>query len=96
MATKDSMARAYAAYVGLPLHEAKEDWDLFCDFMGDTLKSGEEFTVHGICSLGIEVQPDRQYRNPKTGEPVFTPAHYVPKIKFTPAFKKAVREIPVE
>lgn len=43
--------------------------------------------MQGIGRLGIEITPEKTYRNPKTGEPLVSPAHPIVKVFVSHALK---------
>lgn len=57
----------------------------------DSLKRGEEVSIHGFGSLGIHQRAARQTVHPATGEPVEVDARYVPKFNFGNALRMAAK-----
>lgn len=45
----------------------------------DSVKQGEEISIHGFGTLGLKYRAARQTKHPDTGESVDIDAHYVPK-----------------
>lgn len=57
----------------------------------EAVKAGETVgVIDGVKIEAVEI-PEREARNPKTGEPVVVPAHMRAKAKFTPKFKDAIK-----
>ena len=56
----------------------------------DSLKEGKGIEIRGFGSYRVKKKNARQARNPKTGESVFVPEHYVPTFKFSKDFKELV------
>jgi DNA-binding protein HU-beta len=56
------------------------------------LKDGNGIEIRGFGSYKVKKKNARQARNPKTGEQVFVPEHYVPTFKFSKEFKDMVNE----
>lgn len=73
----------------------QDEIDVIYKAMGDVvieaIKAGK--TVEVVKGLKVETVeiPEREARNPKTGEPVVVPAHMRAKAKFTPKFKDAIK-----
>jgi len=51
------------------------------DSMMDALVKGERIEIRGFGSFSVKSRPQREGRNPKTGEPVTIPAKRVPFFK---------------
>lgn len=57
----------------------------------ETLKKGEEITVNGYGSIGLNYREARQTKHPATGECVTIAAKYTPKAKFGKLLKRAAK-----
>lgn len=60
------------------------------ELIKDTLAKGGEVNLHGFGTFAVTAKPERQGRNPKTGEPLTIAASKAPKFKAAKAFKDAV------
>lgn len=49
-----------------------------------------------IGTLKVDVVPEREHSNPKTGEKVIKPEHYAVKFKVNSVFKRDLAEVQVE
>lgn len=58
------------------------------EMIADNLQQGHEINIPGFGKFAVKDKPERQARNPKTGETMTVPAKRV--FKFTPA--KALKE----
>jgi len=58
----------------------------------ELLKKGEKITLQDFGTFSIDVQDERQARNPQTGEGVATVAKSVPKFRFNYTFRKTIEE----
>ena len=56
----------------------------------DSLKNGHGIEIRGFGTYKVKKKNARQARNPRTGEQVFVPEHYVPTFKFSKDFKAIV------
>ena len=57
----------------------------------DSLKHGEEVSIHGFGSLGVHKRAARQTLHPTTGEPVEVDERYVPKFNFGNTLRMAAK-----
>lgn len=57
----------------------------------DTVRSGEDVSLFRWLKVETEIKPEREGRNPQTGETIVIPEHRVVKGKFTKAFRDAVQ-----
>ena len=56
------------------------------------LKSGKSITLPGVGKLEAVERPEREVRNPQTGEKKMAPAHTAARFKVAAPFKAAMRE----
>lgn len=68
--------------------EATEIVDTVLDIVKTGIKEDGEVDFYGFCKFTKVHKEATTARNVKTGEPVAVPAKYVPKCKFSSAFKK--------
>ena len=57
----------------------------------DSLKRGEDISIHGFGTLGIHKRAARQTLHPTTGEQVKIDARYVPKFNFGNTLRMAAK-----
>lgn len=57
----------------------------------DSIKKGEDISIHGFGSLGVHYRPARATKHPVTGEPVKVPERYVPKFDFGNTLRMAAK-----
>ena len=57
----------------------------------DTLKHGDEISIHGFGTLGLKHRAARQTKHPNTGDTINIDAHYIPKIDFGNKLKMAAK-----
>lgn len=65
--------------------------DTIVDVIKDALVSGEEVKIANFGSFSVVDKPQREARNPQTGETFMAPAHKAPKFKYSNVVKAAVR-----
>lgn len=59
----------------------------------DTIKKGERVTIQDLGTFSLDVQDERESRNPSIpGETFIVPAKMIPKFKFSQSFKNTVSE----
>lgn len=82
MNTNDLIAHA-AESSGATKAEAKKIVDAFLAGITASLKDGKEVTINSIGKLSVTAKPERQGRNPRTGESIVIPPGK--RIKFAPS-----------
>lgn len=88
--TKADIVDKVATGTGLTKLETEAIIEGFFRTVIDALKQGKNIEIRGFGSYKVKKKQERQARNPKTGEQVFVPAHYVPTFKFSKDFKEMV------
>ncbi len=88
--TKADIVDKVASGTGLTKLETEVIIEGFFKTVIDALKEGKGIEIRGFGSYKVKKKNARQARNPKTGEQVFVPAHYVPTFKFSKDFKEIV------
>lgn len=68
--------------------EAERIYNIFCDLIEQGAKESDEFRLGKVLYFKKKQKPDRMYRNPKTGEEIFKPAHMTVTLKKGTAFKE--------
>lgn len=88
--TKADIVDRVAAGTGLTKLETEAIIEGFITTVIEALKEGRGIEIRGFGSYKVKKKNARQARNPKTGEQVFVPAHFVPTFKFSKDFKEIV------
>jgi DNA-binding protein HU-beta len=88
--TKADIVDRVAAGTGLTKLETEAIIEGFITTVIEALKEGKGIEIRGFGSYKVKRKNARQARNPKTGEQVFVPAHFVPTFKFSKDFKEIV------
>ncbi len=88
--TKADIVDRVAAGTGLTKLETEAIIEGFITTVIEALKEGKGIEIRGFGSYKVKKKNARQARNPKTGEQVFVPAHFVPTFKFSKDFKEIV------
>ena len=65
--------------------------DDFCEIIRLNMREGNDVSIYGFGNFEVEERKRRVCPNPKTGEPIEIPAHYVPKLHPSKTMKLAVR-----
>jgi DNA-binding protein HU-beta len=90
--TKADIVDRVAAGTGLTKLETEAIIEGFFKTVIEALKDGNGIEIRGFGSYKVKKKNARQARNPKTGEQVFVPEHYVPTFIFSKEFKDMVNE----
>ena len=90
--TKADIVDKVATGTGLTKLETEAIIEGFFKTVIESLKDGKGIEIRGFGSYKVKKKNARQARNPKTGEQVFVPEHYVPTFKFSKEFKDIVNE----
>ncbi len=90
--TKADIVDKVAAGTGLTKLETEAIIEGFFKTVIEALKEGTGIEIRGVGSYRVKKKNARQARNPKTGEQVFVPEHYVPTFKFSKDFKELVNQ----
>jgi nucleoid DNA-binding protein len=69
-----------------------EDVSKTIDGLRNLLRKGEKITLQDFGTFSIDVQDERNARNPQTGASVKTEAKSVPKFKFNYTFKQSISD----
>ena len=65
--------------------------DALIAIIEDSLRHGEEISIHGFGTLGVKYREARQTKHPATGEAVSVDARYVPDFQYGNGLRKAAR-----
>ncbi len=90
--TKADIVDKVAAGTGLTKLETEAIIEGFFKTVIEALKEGRGIEIRGFGSYKVKQKNARQARNPKTGEQVYVPAHFVPTFKFSKDFKELVNQ----
>ncbi len=88
--TKADIVEKVASGTGLTKLETEAIIEGFLNTVILSLRDGEGIEIRGFGSYKVKKKNARYARNPRTGEKVYVPEHYVPTFKFSKDFKSAV------
>lgn len=88
--TKADIVDKVAAGTGLTKLETEAIIEGFFKTVIESLREGKGIEIRGFGSYRVKKKSARLARNPKTGEQVHVPEHYVPTFKFSKEFKDIV------
>jgi DNA-binding protein HU-beta len=88
--TKADIVDKVALGTGLTKLETEAIIEGFFKTVIDSLRDGKGIEIRGFGTYKVKKKGARQARNPKTGDQVFVPEHYVPTFKFSKDFKELV------
>lgn len=88
--TKADIVDKVALGTGLTKLETEAIIEGFFKTLIDALREGKGIEIRGFGTYKVKKKRARQARNPKTGEQVFVPEHFVPTFKFSREFKELV------
>lgn len=63
------------------------------DSIFESVSSGNAVELRGFGTFAPKLRPERTARNPRTGEQINSPAHYVPTFKAGGALKEATGKL---
>ncbi len=89
---KKELAAAIAKQTGLSEKNAGLAVQAFIDVIGDELKEGKAVQLIGFGTFDVLDRPERQGRNPLTGEDITIKASKTPRFKAGKALKDKVNE----
>ena len=90
--TKADIVDVIASATGLTKVETEAVVDGFISTVIDALKSGKNIEIRGFGSFKVKKRKGRVARNPRTGEQVLVPEHWVPLFKVSKEVKMLVNE----
>jgi DNA-binding protein HU-beta len=90
--TKADIVDKVALGTGLTKLETEAIIEGFFKTVIESLKEGKGIEIRGFGSYKVKKKNARQARNPKTGEQVQVPEHFVPTFKFSKDFKLLVNQ----
>ena len=90
--TRAEFVKAVAENAETTQKAVKEILEVMQEVAYAEMKKGEEVKIFdSVTLLGKEV-PQREARNPQTGETIVVPAHLAPKAKFGSNLKRLLKE----
>jgi DNA-binding protein HU-beta len=90
--TKADIVDKVAMGTGLTKLETEAIIEGFFKTVIEALKEGKGIEIRGFGSYKVKKKNARHARNPKTGEQVQVPEHFVPTFKFSKDFKSLVNQ----
>ncbi len=90
--TKADIVEIIAGSTGLSKVETEAIVKGFLDTVIDAMKRGETIELRGFGSFKVVKRAQRVARNPKTNQEVIVPEQYIPTLKISKEFKRAVDE----
>lgn len=90
--TKADIVDKVAIGTGLTKLETEAIIEGFFKTVIESLKEGKGIEIRGFGSYKVKKKNARHARNPKTGDQVEVPEHYVPTFKFSKDFKLLVNK----
>jgi DNA-binding protein HU-beta len=88
--TKADLVDIVAQGTGLTKLETEAVIEGFFNSVIESLKNGKGIEIRGFGTYKVKKKNSRYARNPKSGEKVFVPEHYVPVFKFSKDLKMSV------
>ena len=65
--------------------------EAFLEVIKDSIKNGDEVSLFGFGTFGLQYRAERQTKHPETGENITINARYVPKFSFGNDLRMAAR-----
>ena len=87
---KQDIIDSMAEYADIPKTTAAKALDGFVTAVSQTLQEGGKVSIHGFGNFETSFRPERQGRNPRTGEAITISAATMPKFKPAKALKDQV------
>ena len=88
--TKTQLVAALAEKMGSDKKSAGAALDAVCDIITSEVSAGGAVTLPGVGKIQCRARPERQVRNPATGETFTKPADKVVKMTIAKALKDGV------
>ncbi len=80
----------------MKMQEAEKLVPYVLDAIKEVLLEEGVVTIRGLASLKLEVKPEHDARDPRTGEKIHVPARLHPKCSFSKQLKDELKEYEVE
>lgn len=88
---KNEVIKNVAAKLECSQAKADEILTKIIEVYKDGLAAGESMELFGICNFIPELKPERERRNPKTGEKLIQTAHFEIRTKISPKLKELIK-----
>lgn len=88
--TKSELMANVASKTGLPMESCESVFEAFTNEIKNCLVSGDKIILKGFMSFEVTERPEREGRNPKTGNVTTFPAVKSIKCRASKAMKEAV------
>ena len=88
--TKTQLVAALAEEMGADKKTATAALDALAALIGREMAAGGTLTLPGLGKVGVRARPERQVRNPATGETLMKPADKQVKFTIAKALKDSV------
>ncbi|MBK7105806.1 MAG: integration host factor subunit beta [Ignavibacteriae bacterium] len=88
--TKADIVEKVASGTGLTKLETEAIIEGFLNTVIQSLREGSSIEIRGFGSYKTKKKNARYARNPRSGDKVYVPEHFVPVFKFSKDFKAAV------
>ena len=89
---KKELVAAVAQKAGLKKVDAEKAIEAFADVVTEALKAGDKVQLVGFGTFEVAERPEREGRNPRSGETMMIAASKNPKFKAGKALKDAINE----
>ena len=93
---KSELIEAVAEHADLPKTSVSKVLDGVLETVSATLAAGEEIALVGFGTFTVKDRPERQGRNPATGQPMTIAAARVPSFRAGKALKETVNAAALE
>jgi len=90
--TKADLVDIVAQGTGLTKIETEAVIEGFFNSVIESLRTGKGIEIRGFGTYKVKKKKARYARNPKTGDKVYVPDHFVPVFKFSKDFKDHVNQ----
>jgi len=90
--TKADLVDIVAQGTGLTKIETEAVIEGFFNSVIESLRTGKGIEIRGFGTYKVKKKKARYARNPKTGDKVYVPDHFVPVFKFSKDFKDLVNQ----
>lgn len=89
---KQNLVKAIALKAGVPAQTVDSVLTSTLDVIVESVAAGDKVSLVGFGTFDSKAVPEREVRNPRTGEKMIAAARRVPTFKFGKSFKDSVRE----
>lgn len=93
--TKNELVRRFQEILPYEMNkeQSKMAVDALCQTIHDSLLNGDNVTIYDVGTLNAIDKPERQARNPMTGETVTVAPNMTCKFKISPKLKQELKDI---